>query len=94
MKQFIAIVVVCAMSRFGFSKEPGTAKLMAKSQMCTTTLLNIFSKMSGQNCGNCSGKRLRTLRVERPYENINITGVTELTDAQNSALKALGAVEI
>jgi DNA-binding SARP family transcriptional activator len=35
----------------------------------------------------------KTLRVSRPYENMNITGVQGLTEAQLLALKALGAVE-
>ncbi|AFZ01303.1 hypothetical protein [Calothrix sp. PCC 6303] len=30
---------------------------------------------------------------DRPYENMNITGVKGLTDAEISTLKALGAVE-
>lgn len=33
------------------------------------------------------------LRAERPYEGMNITGVTGLTEAQKMTLKALGAVE-
>jgi WD40 repeat protein len=37
--------------------------------------------------------RLRTLRSDRPYERMNITGVKGLTDAQKATLKALGAVE-
>jgi WD40 repeat protein len=36
---------------------------------------------------------LRTLRAKRPYEGMNITGVTGLTEAQKATLKALGAVE-
>lgn len=40
-----------------------------------------------------SGACLRTLRPERPYEGMNITGVTGLTEAQKETLYALGAVE-
>jgi WD40 repeat protein len=40
-----------------------------------------------------SGECLRTLRPPRPYENMNITGATGLTDAQRETLKTLGAVE-
>jgi WD40 repeat protein/DNA-binding MarR family transcriptional regulator len=40
-----------------------------------------------------TGKCFKTLIVERPYENMNITGVTGLTKAQIATLKALGAVE-
>ncbi|WP_251960483.1 WD40 domain-containing protein [Nostoc commune] len=40
-----------------------------------------------------TGDCLRTLRSPRPYEGMNITGVTGLTAAQLMTLKALGAVE-
>ena len=40
-----------------------------------------------------TGECLKTLRVPRPYEGMNITGVTGLTSAQKATLKALGAVE-
>jgi WD40 repeat protein/DNA-binding CsgD family transcriptional regulator len=41
------------------------------------------------NTGEC----LKTLRSPRPYEGMNITGVTGLTAAQLVTLKALGAME-
>ncbi|MBV9385890.1 MAG: hypothetical protein JOZ78_05615 [Chroococcidiopsidaceae cyanobacterium CP_BM_ER_R8_30] len=41
-----------------------------------------------------TGKCLKTLRVPRPYESMNITGVTGLSEAQKAALMALGAVEL
>ncbi|MCP4357165.1 MAG: hypothetical protein GY796_03990 [Chloroflexi bacterium] len=40
-----------------------------------------------------TGKCLKTLRPDRPYERMNITGVTGLTEAQKTSLKALGAIE-
>jgi len=40
-----------------------------------------------------SGERLRTLRRDRPYERLNITGIRGLTEAQKASLRALGAVE-
>ncbi|MEW6494938.1 MAG: NB-ARC domain-containing protein [Cyanobacteriota bacterium] len=40
-----------------------------------------------------TGSCIRTLRAKRPYEGMNITGVTGLTEAQKATLKALGAVE-
>ncbi len=40
-----------------------------------------------------TGKCLKTFRHKRPYENMNVTGVKGLTDAEISTLKALGAVE-
>jgi WD40 repeat protein len=39
-----------------------------------------------------TGECLVVLRAPRPYEGINITGVTGLTEAQKSALMALGAI--
>ncbi|WP_348225580.1 WD40 repeat domain-containing protein [Trichocoleus sp. AS-A1] len=41
-----------------------------------------------------TGECVNTLRSERPYEGMNITGVTGLTDAQKATLKALGAVAL
>ncbi|MEO1375325.1 MAG: NACHT domain-containing protein, partial [Cyanobacteria bacterium J06635_10] len=40
-----------------------------------------------------TGECLKTLKSDRPYENMNITGVTGLTEVEKSTLKALGAVE-
>ena len=40
-----------------------------------------------------TGKCLKTLKVEKPYERMNIMGVTGLTEATISMLKALGAVD-
>ncbi|MBG1264608.1 NACHT and WD40 repeat domain-containing protein [Nostoc commune] len=40
-----------------------------------------------------TGECLKTLRNERPYEEMNITGVTGLTQATIASLKVLGAIE-
>jgi len=40
-----------------------------------------------------SGESLRTLRRDRPYERLNITGIRGLTQAQKATLRALGAME-
>jgi WD40 repeat protein/transcriptional regulator with XRE-family HTH domain len=40
-----------------------------------------------------SAELLRTLRSDRPYERLNITGTRGLTEAQKATLRALGAVE-
>jgi len=40
-----------------------------------------------------TGECLKVLRSDRPYEGMNITGVTGLTEAQKVTLKALGAVD-
>ncbi len=39
------------------------------------------------------GQCLLTLRSDRPYERMNISGVTGITEAQRASLKALGAIE-
>ncbi|MBD2460343.1 PD40 domain-containing protein [Oscillatoria sp. FACHB-1407] len=39
-----------------------------------------------------AGQCLNTLKVDRPYEGMNITGVTGITEAQKATLKALGAI--
>jgi WD40 repeat protein len=39
------------------------------------------------------GECLKTLRADRLYEGMNITGVTGLTEAAKTTLKALGARE-
>jgi WD40 repeat protein/transcriptional regulator with XRE-family HTH domain len=39
------------------------------------------------------GEHLRTLRRDRPYERLNITGIRGLSDAQKASLLALGAFE-
>ncbi len=40
------------------------------------------------------GAPVRTLRAERRYERLDITGLTGITEAQRGALLALGAVEV
>ncbi|MEG5136795.1 MULTISPECIES: eIF2A-related protein [unclassified Microcoleus] len=45
-------------------------------------------KLWDVNTGDC----LRTLRADRPYEGINITGVTGITQAQKATLEVLGAI--
>jgi WD40 repeat protein len=40
-----------------------------------------------------TGECFKTLRSTRPYERMNITGVTGLTETQKATLKTLGAVE-
>jgi WD40 repeat protein len=40
-----------------------------------------------------TGELLQTLYVPRPYEGMNITGATGLTDAQRDTLKQLGAID-
>ena len=40
-----------------------------------------------------SGEHLRTLRRDRPYERMDISGVQGLTEAQRASLLTLGAIE-
>ena len=40
-----------------------------------------------------SGELLQTLRRDRLYERLNITGIRGLTEAQQASLRALGAFE-
>ena len=40
-----------------------------------------------------NGEHLRTLRRDRPYERLDITGVKGLTEAQKATLRVLGAIE-
>jgi hypothetical protein len=40
-----------------------------------------------------SGEPLQTLRWDRPYERLNITGIRGLIEAQKASLRALGAFE-
>ncbi len=46
-------------------------------------------KLWGTHTSTC----LKTLRSDRPYERMNITGVEGLNNAQKATLKALGAIE-
>jgi WD40 repeat protein len=40
-----------------------------------------------------SSEHLRTLRRDRPYERLDITGIRGVTEAQKASLRALGAIE-
>ncbi len=40
-----------------------------------------------------NGELLRTLRRDRPYERLNITGIRGLSEAQKASLRTLGAFE-
>jgi WD40 repeat protein len=40
-----------------------------------------------------SGELVQTLRRDRPYERLTITGIKGLTEAQKTTLRALGAIE-
>ncbi len=40
-----------------------------------------------------AGNLLQTLKSDRPYERLNITGITGITEAQKAVLRTLGAIE-
>ena len=40
-----------------------------------------------------SGRCIQTFHAPHPYQGMNITGVTGISETQRAALKALGAVE-
>jgi hypothetical protein len=58
-------------------------------------LITLLHELRGhlRNIDLRSAKRLQTLRRDRPYERLNITGIEGLTNAQKSTLQSLGAIE-
>lgn len=62
--------------------DPGGQRLVSGSEDGSIRLWD-------SDTGDC----LRILTVDRPYENMNISGVTGLTDAQKETLRVLGAIE-
>ncbi|MEG5001398.1 NACHT domain-containing protein [Microcoleus sp. B4-D4] len=77
-----------------------------KIWQCHTSRINSVSFCSNEKIiATCSrdgtimiweietGECLKILKSDRPYENMNITGVTGLTEVEKATLKALGAVE-
>ncbi|MCG8365818.1 MAG: NB-ARC domain-containing protein, partial [Pseudanabaenales cyanobacterium] len=70
----------------------------------TARVGSVVWSLDGQTLASCSedetiklwdvetGECLKTLRTDRPYEGMNITGVTGLTEAQTATLRALGAI--
>lgn len=82
-----------------------TGQCLTMLQGHTNAVLSVAFSPDGQTLASGSqdetiklwdvqtGECLKTLRSPRPYEGMNITGVTGLTEAQKSTLKTLGAVE-
>jgi len=62
--------------------SPDGHSIASSSENGTIKLWDVFT-------GEC----LKTLRSSRPYEGMNITGVTGITEATITTLKALGAIE-
>ncbi len=66
-----------------------TIRLWADSQTLASGSADETVKIWDVRSGDC----LKTLRKRKPYEGMNITGVTGLTEEQKAALRALGAVD-
>jgi WD40 repeat protein len=85
--------------------DVGTGRILETLRGHASWVWSVAFSPQGQLLASCSsdetiklwdtktGKCLKTLRSDRPYEGMNITGVTGITEAQKAALKALGAVE-
>jgi predicted NACHT family NTPase len=82
-----------------------TGQSLLTLQGHTKTISSISFSPNGKTISSCgedgtikiwnteTGECLKTLKSDRPYENMNITGVKGLTDAEIATLKALGAVD-
>ena len=53
-----------------------------------------FTEQPIQICNTHTGTTVKTLESDRPYEGMNITGVTGISEGQKVSLKALGAIEV
>ena len=73
----------------GHSRRVTSVCFSSNGQTLASGSLDGTIKLWNTQTGEC----LKTLRPDRPYERMNITGVTGLTPAQIATLKALGAVE-
>ncbi len=85
--------------------DVGTGECLTTLQGHTSQVYSVAFSSDGETLASCSmdstikiwnvktGECLKTLRSKRPYEGMNITGVTGITEAEKATLKALGAVE-
>jgi len=78
----------CIKTWQGHTKWISSVSFHPQARMLASSSLDGTIKFWDLKTSEC----LKTLRVERPYEGMNITGVTGLADPTIAALKALGAV--
>lgn len=71
---------------------PGPVRLM-KLSPDGRTLASCGDDGSIDLWGFESGEKVQTLRHDRPYERLDISGVQGLTEAQKATMLALGAIE-
>ena len=72
----------------GHTSQVNSIAFSSDGEIIVSCSMDSTIKIWDVNTGEC----LKTLRSKRPYEAMNITGVTGLTDAEKATLKALGAV--
>ncbi|MGD1905857.1 MAG: WD40 repeat domain-containing protein [Leptolyngbyaceae cyanobacterium] len=71
----------------GHSNSVTSFALSPDNQFLVSGSYDETAKLWNVETGEC----LKTFRAPRPYEGMNITGITGLTDAQKDSLIALGA---
>ena len=79
----------CLRTLQGHTKRVRSIEISSDNKILVSGSFDETIKIWDFNTGEC----LKTLRSERLYEEMNITGVTGLTEAEKATLKALGAVE-
>lgn len=73
----------------GHKSRTKSVSVSVNSRILASSSTDETIKLWDMQTGEC----LKTLRSDRPYEGMNITGVTGITEAQKETLKALGAIE-
>jgi len=71
----------------------GMTPIEGEYQLGLTPRKGTINTRQTQNSQDGFSARIKTLRIPRPYEGMNITDITGLTAAQKSTLKMLGAVD-
>ena len=79
----------CRFTLIGHTQEVYSVSFSGDGQVLASGSQDRTIKLWDVKTGEC----IKTLVTERLYEDMNITGVTGLTDAPKDTLKALGAIE-